>query len=96
MIQKEKAINWINTYFIQEEESLYRDLEVEVKNKNIDSIVSLSEKLHDIKERKAEVLEHVEDAEDFVELIQVLLDWEDADRELELDYISYIFDVRSF
>jgi hypothetical protein len=96
MIQKEKAINWVNTYFIQEEESLYRDLEVEVKNKNIDSIVSLSEKLHDIKERKAEVLEHVEDAEDNVELIQVLLDWEDADRVMELDYISYIFDVRSF
>jgi hypothetical protein len=96
MTPKEKAINWINTYFTREEESFYRDLEIEVKNKNIDSIVSLSEKLHNIKERKAEVLEHVEDAEDNVELIQVLLDWEDADRELELDYISYIFDVRSF
>jgi hypothetical protein len=93
MISKEKAINWVNTYFAQEEESLYRDLEVEVKNKHVDSIVSLSEKLHDIKERKAEVLEHVEDAEDNVELIQVLLDWEDADREMELNYISYIFDL---
>ena len=91
MIQKEKAINWVNTYFAQEEESLYHDLEVEVKRKHVDSIVSLSEKLHSIKERKAEVLEHVEDAEDNVELIQVLLDWEDSDREMELDYISYIF-----
>lgn len=95
MIQKEKAINWVNTYFTQEEESLYHDLEIEVKNKNINSIVILSEKLHDIKERKTKILEHIEDADDNVELIQVLLDWEDANREMELDYISCIFSLNT-
>ena len=93
MTPKEKAINWVNNYFTQKEESLYHDLEIEVKKKHIDCIINLSDEIHDVKERKAEILEHVEDAEDNVELIQVLLDWEDEDvnREIELDYISYIF-----
>lgn len=96
MTPKEKAINWVNTYFTQKEESLFHDLEIEVKRKHINSIVSLSEKLHDLKEEKAEALERVGDADDNVELIQVILDWEDMDREMECDYIEYIFDIRSF
>lgn len=95
MIQKEKAINWVNTYFSQKEESLYHDLEIEVKNKHVDCIVNLSSCLHELKEKKVHILEYIMDAEDIVELIQVILDWEELDRELEIDYIEYIFNVQN-
>ena len=93
MTPKEKAINWVNNYFKVEEENLFRDLEVEVKRKHVDSIVSLSEKLGDLKERKADLMEQVEDATDNVELIYVITYWSDADREIELDYIPHIFSM---
>jgi hypothetical protein len=93
MIQKERAIYWVKTYFSQKEESLYHDLEVEVKNKHVDCIVNLSNELYKLKEKKAIILEYVMDVEDIVELVQVVLDWEELDRELEVDYIEYIFDV---
>jgi serine protease inhibitor len=93
MTPKEKAINWVNNYFKVEEESLYRDLEVEVKRKHVDSIVYLSEKLHNLKERKADLIEQVEDSEDNVDLIHVISYWSDANREIELNYLSYVFGI---
>jgi hypothetical protein len=94
MIQKERAINWVNTYFSQKEESLYHDLEIEIKNKHVDCIVNLSSELYKLKEKKAIILEYVMDSVDIVELVHIVLDWEELDRELEVDYIEYIFDVR--
>ena len=45
---KEKALNWVDTFFKQREENIHHDLIVEVKNKSVQSIISLAEKLGDI------------------------------------------------
>ena len=91
---KEKALNWVNTYFSQEEEYIYSNLEVEVKNKNISKIISLSHSLNSLKERKAYMIETIEDASDLSELVAHIFDNVDISREMELDYIKYIFDVQ--
>jgi hypothetical protein len=92
---KEKALNWVDTFFKQKEESIHHDLTIEVNNKNVESIISLAQELGDIKEEKATVIEQVQDAETLVELVQLIMDdslFEDDDKE---DYLSYIFNVQN-
>ena len=95
MIQKERAINWVNTYFSQKEERTYFNLETAVKAKNIEHIVTLSQDLHSLKERKAIIIENIEDASNVVDLIYVIFDDSDIDKELEVEYIEYIFNVQN-
>ncbi len=90
---KEKALNWVDTFYKQREENLHHDLTIEVNNKNVDSIISLAQDLGNIKEEKATVIEQVQDAETLVELVQVIVGddlFEDDDKE---DYLSYIFGI---
>lgn len=92
---KEKALNWIDTFFKQKEESIHHDLTIEVNNKNVESIISLAEELGNIKEEKATVIEYVQDVETLVELVQLIMDdslFEDDDKE---DYLNYIFNVQN-
>ena len=90
---KEKALNWVDTFYKQRKENLYHDLIVEVNNKHVPSIISLAQDLGNIKEEKATVIEQVQDAETLVELVQLIMDdslFEDEDKE---DYLSYIFSI---
>jgi len=90
---KEKALNWVDTFFKQKEENLHHDLLVEVNNKHIKSIISLAETLGDIKEVKATVIEQIQDAETLVDLVQLIMDdslFEDGDKE---EYLIYIFSI---
>jgi hypothetical protein len=88
-----KALNWVDTFFKQREENLQHDLLVEVNNKHIASIISLAEKLGDVKEDKATIMEQIQDAETLIELVQLIMDdniFEDEDKE---DYLTYIFGI---
>lgn len=92
---QEKALNWVDTFFKQKEEYLHHDLLIEVNNKHIHSIISLAEKLGDVKEDKATVMEQVQDAETLVDLVQLIMDdslFDDEDKE---DYLNYIFNVQN-
>ena len=90
---KEKALNWVDTFFKQREEDLHNDLIVEVNNKNVDSIISLAEQLGDVKEDKAAVIEQVQDAETLVDLVQLIMDDDLFDDEYKEDYLLYIFNI---
>lgn len=90
---KEKALNWVDTFFKQKEENLHHDLLIEVNNKHIDSIISLAEALGSVKEDKATTIEQIQDAEILVDLVQVIVGdgfFDDEDKE---DYLMYIFNV---
>lgn len=89
---KEKALNWVDTFFKQREESIHHDLTVEVKNKSVQSIISLAQELGDIKEDKATVMEQIQDAETLVELVQFIMDDSFVDEDKE-DYLIYIFSI---
>jgi hypothetical protein len=95
---KEKAINWVDTFFKQKEESIHHDLTIEVNGKNVSSIISLAKELGDIKGDKAEIMELVQDAETLYDLVQAIMNnglelFDDEDKE---DYLVYIFEVKSF
>ena len=90
---KEKALNWVDTFFKQREENIHHDLIVEVKNKSVQSIISLAEKLGDIKEDKATVMEQVQDAETLIDLVQLIMDDSIFDDEDKEDYLTYIFSI---
>lgn len=90
---KEKALNWVDTFYKQREENIHNDLIVEVNNKNVFSIVSLAEQLGNIKEEKATIIEQVQDADTLVDLVQLIMDdglFEDEDKE---DYLTHIFNI---
>jgi pyruvate-formate lyase-activating enzyme len=90
---KEKALNWIDTFYKQREENLHHDLIVEVNNKHVPSIISLAQDLGNIKEVKATVIEQIQDAETLVDLVQLIMDdslFEDGDKE---EYLIYIFSI---
>jgi hypothetical protein len=95
---KKKAIDWVDTFFKQKEESIHHDLTIEVNSKNISSIISLAKELGDIKGDKAEIMELVQDAETLYDLVQAIMNnglelFDDEDKE---DYLVYIFEVKSF
>lgn len=90
---KGKALNWVDTFFKQREENLQHDLLVEVNNKSIQSIISLAEKLGDVKEDKATIMEQVQDAETLIELVQLIMDDDIFDDEDKEDYLTYIFSI---
>lgn len=90
---KEKALNWVDTFFKQREENLHHDLLVEVNNKNVNSIISLAERLGDIKEDKAATIEQIQDANTLIELVQFIMDDDLFDDEDKEDYLTYIFNV---
>lgn len=90
---KEKALNWVDTFFKQKEENIHHDLTVEVNNKNVDSIISLAQELGDIKEEKATVIEQVQDAETLVDLVQLIMDDDLFDVDYKEDYLVYIFNI---
>jgi hypothetical protein len=95
---KEKAINWVDTFFKQKEESIHHDLTIEVNGKNVSSIISLAKELGDIKGDKAEIMELVQDAETLYDLVQAIMNnglelFDDEDKE---DYLVYIFEAKSF
>jgi hypothetical protein len=92
---KEKALNWVDTFFKQREENIHHDLIVEVNNKSVSSIISLAKRLGDIKGDKAEIMELVQDAETLVDLVQAVMNnelelFDDEDKE---DYLTYIFSI---
>jgi hypothetical protein len=92
---KEKAINWVDTFFKQTEENIHHDLLIEVNGKNVPSIISLAKELGDIKGDKAEIMELVQDAETLIDLVQAIMNnelelFDDEDKE---DYLVYIFNV---
>ena len=90
---KEKALNWVDTFFKQKEEHLHHDLLIEVNNKHIHSIISLAQDLGNIKEEKATVIEQVQDAETLVDLVQLIMDDSIFDDEDKEDYLTYIFSI---
>ncbi len=92
---KEKALNWVNTFYKQREESIHHDLTIEVNNKNVESIISLAQELGDIKEEKATVIEYVQDVETLVELVQLIMDDSLFEDDYKEDYLSYIFNVQN-
>jgi hypothetical protein len=92
---KEKALNWVNTFYKQREESIHHDLTIEVNNKNVESIISLAQELGDIKEEKATVIEYVQDTETLVELVQLIMDDSLFEDDYKEDYLSYIFNVQN-
>ena len=92
---KEKAIDWVDTFFKQTEESIHHDLTVEVKMKNVSSIISLAQKLGGVKGDRAEIMELVQDAEMLIDLVQAIMNnelelFDDEDKE---DYLTYIFSI---
>ena len=90
---QEKALNWVDTFFKQREESIHHDLLVEVNNKNVDSIISLAERLGNIKEQKAELMEQIQDANCILDLVQAVIDNMEFDDEYKEDYLLYIFNI---
>ena len=90
---KERALRWIDTFYKQSEESLYHDLLNAVNNKDVPSIISLTETLGNLKEQRAIVTERALDAEVLLELIQLVMEGKHVlgldDEEIE-DYILYI------
>jgi len=90
---KEKALNWVDTFFKQREENLHNDLLVEVNNKNVNSIISLAERLGDVKEDKAVTIEQIQDANTLIELVQFIMDDDLFDDEDKEDYLTYIFSI---
>jgi hypothetical protein len=90
---KEKAIDWVNTFFKQKEENIHNDLLVEVNNKHVSSIISLAEELGNLKEDKAEIIESIQDAETLIDLVQSIIQGVHFDDEDKEDYLLYIFDV---
>ena len=90
---KEKALNWVDTFFKQKEENLHHDLLIEVNNKNVKSIISLAERLGNIKEQKAELMEQIQDANCLLDLVQAAVDNMEFDDEDKEDYLMYIFGI---
>ena len=93
MIPKEKALNWVDTFFKQREENLHHDLTVEVINKNVNSIIFLAQELGNIKEEKATIVEQVQDANTLVDLVQMIMCEDLFDDEDKEDYLTYIFSI---
>lgn len=90
---KEKAIDWVDTFFKQTEEGIHHDLTVEVKMKNVPSIIALAQRLGGVKGDRAEIMELVLDAETLIDLVQAIMNndiFEDEDKE---DYLTYIFSI---
>jgi hypothetical protein len=92
---KKKAIDWVDTFFKQKEESIHHDLTIEVNGKNVPSIISLAKELGDIKGDKAEIMELVQDAETLIDLVQAIMNNEIElfDEEDKEDYLAYIFNI---
>jgi hypothetical protein len=90
---KEKAIDWVDTFFKQTEEGIHHDLTVEVKMKNVPSIISLAQRLGGIKGDRAEIMELVLDAETLIDLVQAVINNELFDDEDKEDYLTYIFSI---
>jgi len=90
---KEKAIDWVDTFFKQTEEGIHHDLTVEVNNKNVSSIIALAQRLGGIKGDRAEIMELVLDAETLIDLVQAVINNELFDDEDKEDYLTYIFSI---
>jgi hypothetical protein len=94
MTTKDRALQWANTFFAQKEASIYHNLEIAVKHKDVGTIISLSDDLGALKEDKAEMVERIQDADDIIELLEVISLLK-CDREDEVCFVTYIFEVQA-